>query len=359
MKKALLIPIYEPNDKVVPFLKNFKHDDFDYFLVVNDGSNHSFDKIYQEIQEQTVFEVIGYETNQGKGHALKYGMDYLINKGELDLIVTADGDGQHAYKDILNVKDNAINNPNCLVLGSRNFYQEGLPRNSRVGNKFSSKYFKMSTGKRVKDTQTGLRAIPSELFHLALTTNGERYDYEMNFLMDAVRNYPYKEVDIETIYENQKNETSHFRPFVDSIKIYRTPLLYILISLLSFGIDIGFFHLFSTQVFTANSEQQVFLSTILARVISGVFNFLMFHFVVFQSRDDFAKKAFKYWILWTINLGCSSGLTYLFKRLPAHLTFIKFIIDTFLAIVNYIINLSVIFVRKKIKKWNTNPFGLS
>lgn len=352
MKRALLIPIYEPNEKVVPFLKNFKKDDFDLFLVVNDGSDKErFDSIYEQIKKETVFDVIGYEVNQGKGHALKCGIQHLLElDNDLDFIITADGDGQHTYKDILNVRDNAESTPNTLILGSRNFYQEGLPRNSRVGNKFSSKYFKISTGKKVKDTQTGLRAIPKDLYHLSLTTKGERYDYEMNFLMDAARNYPYKEVDIETIYENQKNETSHFRPFVDSVKIYKTPLLYILISLLSFGIDIGLFHLFSTCVFTSNSEQQVFLSSITARVISGIFNFLMFHFVVFQSRDDIGKKAIKYWILWTINLGLSSGLTYAFKKLPAHLTFIKFIIDTFLAIINYIINLSVIFVRKKIKK---------
>ena len=351
MKKALLIPIYEPNDKVVPFLSNFKKEDFDYFLVVNDGSDkEKFGPIYEQIEKETVFEVIGYDTNKGKGHALKHGMEYLFNKDELDFVITADGDGQHSYKDILKIRDSAISTPNTLILGSRNFNLPGIPRNSRVGNKFTSKYFKISTGKKLKDTQTGLRAIPSELFHLALTTKGERYEYEMNFLTDAVRNYPYKEVDIETIYENQKNETSHFRPFIDSVIIYKTPLLYILISLLSFGIDISLFHIFSSFVFTGNSEQQVFLSSVIARVISGIFNFLMFHFVVFRSHDELGKKALKYWLLWTINLGLSSGLTYAFKYLPAHLTFIKFIIDMILAVVNYIINLSLIFVRKKIKK---------
>jgi hypothetical protein len=38
MKQALVIPIYQPNDKVVPFLKTFKNDDFALLIVVDDGS---------------------------------------------------------------------------------------------------------------------------------------------------------------------------------------------------------------------------------------------------------------------------------------------------------------------------------
>ena len=351
MLKALLIPSYEPDYKTVEFLQTFKGEEFDFFLVVNDGSDsNTYQKIFEEISTKTPFKVVGYEVNHGKGYALKYGIKYLVDNYDVDYIITADSDGQHTYKDILNIRDNIDTYPNTLLLGSRNITKENAPKSSSFGNAFSSKYFKIATGKKLKDTQTGLRAIPKDLFHLALTTNGRRYEYEMNFLTDAVRNYPFKEIDIETIYENKENKTSHFRPFVDALRIYRTPILYVIVSLLSFAIDITCFHLFSSFVFTSNGEQQVFLSSLCARVISGIFNFTMFHFVVFQSHDDLGRKAVKYWILWLINLGISSGLTYAFKHLPAHLTFIKFVIDTLISIANFIINLSVIFVRKKIKK---------
>lgn len=352
MKKALLIPIYEPNGRVVPFLKSFQKEDFDYFLVVNDGSNvEKYGPIFDSISKETVFTVIGYEKNRGKGFALKTGIRYLTdNITDLGCIITADGDGQHQYSDILKVRDSVDTNPNTLILGSRNFKQKGIPRNSLVGNKFSTKYMKISTGKSIKDTQTGLRAIPSELFHLALTTKGNRFEYEMNFLTDAVRNYQYKEVDIETIYHNNKNETTHFRPLVDSYRVYRSPILYIIVSILSFAIDIGLFYLFSTYVFTQDMEQRVFVSALLARISSGIFNFMMFFFVVFPNKGEFPKKAIKYLILWIINYGLSSGLTYAFKFIPTELSFIKIIVDTVLAITNYIINSTIVFVRKKIKK---------
>ena len=104
--KALLIPIYEPTDRVVPFLKQFQKEDFDAFLVVNDGSGERYDAIFKQIEEETIFPVIGYDVNYGKGYALKHGMRHLIKQHpDLDYIVTADGDGQHLRQDILKVSD--------------------------------------------------------------------------------------------------------------------------------------------------------------------------------------------------------------------------------------------------------------
>jgi len=50
---------------------------------------------------------------------------------------------------------------------------------------------------------------------------GERYEYEINVLLSAARvKMPIHEVTIKTIYINE-NESSHFNPVKDSIKIYK------------------------------------------------------------------------------------------------------------------------------------------
>ena len=55
-----------------------------------------------------------------------------------------------------------------------------------------------------------------------LKTEGERYEYEMNVLLYLKENkIDVKEISIETIYIN-KNETSHYRTFKDSYRIYKT-----------------------------------------------------------------------------------------------------------------------------------------
>ena len=105
---ALLIPIYEPTEKVLPFLKEFQKEDFDHFLVVDDGSGESYRPIFDSIAAETVFPVHSYPGNKGKGHALKEGIALLLKQyPELDTIVTADGDGQHLRKDILRVSSKA------------------------------------------------------------------------------------------------------------------------------------------------------------------------------------------------------------------------------------------------------------
>ena len=351
MKTALLIPIYEPSARVLPFLSSIPSDSFDYFYAVDDGSGEAYKEIFDSLASTTSFKVISYPKNKGKGRALKIGVASIRKEHpEVELILTADSDGQHSLKDILHLKEEAESHPDALLLGSRDFSCSNVPSRNRAGNRFSSFYFRLTTRKKVYDTQTGLRAIPSILFDLALETPGERFEYEMNFLLSAVKETDVVEIPIETIYE--ENGGSHFRPVRDSLRIYKTPLLYLLVSLTSFGVDIGLFHLLSNFVFTTDMEQRVFLSAFVARVASGLYNFLMFHFLVFKKEEKFGRKALKYSILWSLNYGLSSGLTYLFNNLPASLTFIKFVVDVFLAIVNYLINLTWVFAKKRRKKKN-------
>ena len=349
MKKALLIPSYQPNQNVLPFLKQFKNGDFDAFLLVDDGSGEHYSAIFDAVSKETPFEVFSYAINKGKGHALKTGARYLLDKyPDIELIVTADSDGQHLREDILKVADAAEENYSGLTLGVRNFDDKNVPKRSRAGNRFSAFYFRLATGKKLHDTQTGLRAVSKEMFPLLLNTPGDRYEFEMNFLMEAARNYPLETVGITTVYE-ENNKGSHFHVVKDSLRIYKTPLLYVLVSILSWVIDEGFFYLFSTYVFT-EAPWQVYGSAGAARLLSGTFNFLMFAFVVFPHKGDLWNKLWKYLIVFSINLMLSAELTYLFSGLPAHLTFIKVVVDIVLAIVNYFVNLAFTFSGKRRKR---------
>ncbi|MBO4541432.1 MAG: glycosyltransferase, partial [Bacilli bacterium] len=128
MSSALLVPIYEPNDKVVPFLKSFQPGDFDFFLVVDDGSGKDYEARFQQIAEETVFSVLSYPKNHGKGHALKTGFRKLFEEHpDLEVVVTADGDGQHAYPDILRVKKVGAQHPESLTIGCRDFSLPDVP----------------------------------------------------------------------------------------------------------------------------------------------------------------------------------------------------------------------------------------
>jgi len=77
-------------------------------------------------------------------------------------------------------------------------------------------------GVYLKDTQTGLRAIPNHLIDIHLSTHGERFEYEINALIDLVKSYEkILQIDIKTVYLEDSNKNSHFNPIKDSYKIYK------------------------------------------------------------------------------------------------------------------------------------------
>ena len=222
--------------RVASFLSQFESTDFDYLLVVDDGSGSDYDEVFKAIAEQTLFDVVRYETNMGKGHALKFGLKTLLNQhSDIEVVVTADSDGQHLRKDILAVRDTSLAHPDALTLGARDF--TNAPPKSASGNLWSCRYFRIMTGAPIQDTQTGLRGIPSLLFDLFLRTHGNRFEFEMNFLFDAAKCARLEQITITTVYENGKNEGTHFRPVKDSMRIATSLIVYAICFLVFFLLD--------------------------------------------------------------------------------------------------------------------------
>ena len=94
-----------------------------------------------------------------------------------------------------------------------------MPFRSRFGNSITRVVFNLLTRQKVTDTQTGLRGFTFDQLEWLEGIKGDRYEYEMNMLMKASdEKIQIKEVKIETVYENN-NESSHFRPFQDSVRI--------------------------------------------------------------------------------------------------------------------------------------------
>ncbi|HEY0002410.1 MAG TPA: glycosyltransferase family 2 protein, partial [Actinoplanes sp.] len=93
--------------------------------------------------------------------------------------------------------------------------------------------FRAATGRGVQDTQTGLRAYPASLLGWLRTIPGERFEYEMNVLLEAARaGHRIEEVVITTTYLDE-NASSHFSPLSDSARIYWPLLRYAAATLLT------------------------------------------------------------------------------------------------------------------------------
>ncbi|MCD8050006.1 MAG: glycosyltransferase family 2 protein, partial [Clostridia bacterium] len=196
--RIALIPAYEPVSLLPDVLRTVKDRGF-HIVLVNDGSSEDKKDLFLEAEKYA--DVLEHKMNRGKGRALKTGMEYIKLHFPPDCtVVTMDADGQHTAEDAVKVAADAEENPGALILGSRKF-TGNVPLKSLFGNTITRLVYKLSTGHKIYDTQTGLRAFNAALIPTLLNIQGERFEYEMNVLLELARkNIPIRETPIETIY---------------------------------------------------------------------------------------------------------------------------------------------------------------
>jgi putative flippase GtrA len=340
---VVLIPALNPSNKLVDLVKELNQIGLVNVVIIDDGSENSSQVIFDEVQTYQA-KVYHHKNNRGKGAALKTGIKYIQkNQPYIIGVVTADADGQHAPIDILKV-GKVLAADNSIVLGTRNLSLPNVPLASKIGNTFSAVYYKLKTGRLIKDTQTGLRGIPARYFDFALNLEGDRYEYEMRFLEQmSEKNIAYRTIEIETIYGEDR--VTHFRAVSDSYAVYKPFIKNIASSLLSAIVDITSF------MVLVNVGGKIFSATVIARVISGIFNFSLNKIWVFKMKDSHntRNESFKYLALFTMQMILSGLLTdVLSNALSFHnsLLFSKILVDCFLFITNYMVQRFWIFPPK-------------
>jgi dolichol-phosphate mannosyltransferase len=342
----ILIPAYQPDEKLSHLVKQLRMLGLNDIVVVDDGSQEEIKPLFEALANQGCV-VLRHAENQGKGAAIKTGIRYLLQQdGNIEGVVTCDADGQHAPKDIAALVAALDENPEALLLGTRDFTLPQVPRQSRFGNRFSSMYFRFVTQKVCEDTQTGLRAIPNKLFSLAVMIPQNRYDYEMTFLIDAaLTGVMIQSVPIETVYLDH-NASSHFRPIVDSILIYKEPIKFILSSLMCTALDLGLFALF-LWVIHRRSDVAVVLATVIARLVSGAFNFILNRKFSFHSKHALKPQLMRYGILYVFTLLTSAWAVQILADAFGLPIVFKAMVDFTLFLFGFVIQRNWVFAKPK------------
>lgn len=338
MKKIALIPAYEPDDNLIELLKKVKKTDLEP-IVVDDGSGKEYEEIFKNAKKYS--HVISYDTNHGKGYALKTGLKYIKEKNTEDyIVITMDSDGQHTVEDAIKLAKYVEENPTELALGMRP-RGKNTPLRSRLGNGITRFIFKLTTGVSIYDTQTGLRAFSNKLMNTMLEIEGNRYEYEMNVLLELPQlSIKMKEIEIQTIYIDN-NSKSHFNAFKDSIRIYKQILKFLMSSIISFIVD---YVLYSILIATIHN---ITYSNIIARVISATTNYTINRKVVFKSKANIAKSLIQYCMLALVVLVINTTLlNILVKIIGINALIAKIIVEVILCTFNWIIQKRYIFNKK-------------
>jgi len=340
---VILIPSFNPSYKLISYIDELINRGITDIIIVNDGSKKECIYIFDKLEKKSQCKVLNHAINQGKGRALKTGFNYFITTYKNKVgVITTDSDGQHNVDDVIRIAKELKNNNCNVILGTRDFNTNTIPLKSKFGNKITSLIYAVLYNKKITDTQTGLRGIPVDVIKKIITLEGEKFEYEINMLIYISRNkINIKEITIDTIYTN-KNIESHFKPIMDSLKIYSVIFkMFIKFSfsgIVSALLDITIFTILVKFIIYGSIQDKIFYGTIIARIISSVLNYFLNKNLVFESNSNKReyKYLLKYYTLCLLQMLVSWLLVItIYKVIKLDEVITKELVDLFLFVVSY------------------------
>jgi len=229
LKACVIIPTYNNDgtlaqviDAVLAYTSNV--------IIINDGSTDQTNKILAAYSNLTIET---QKPNQGKGQALRTGFKKAHSLGYKHAI-SIDSDGQHMASDLPKFLDAIEEDESCIIIGARNMNAENVPGKSSFGNKFSNFWFRVNTGIKLPDTQSGYRSYPIWLLQ-DIKWKTKKFEFEIEVMVRAAwEDIPTKAIPIEIYYPPEDERVSHFRTFKDFTRISILNTVFVTMALLFF-----------------------------------------------------------------------------------------------------------------------------
>lgn len=222
----IVIPVYNHGSTVFEVIDRCMKI-HDRILVINDGST---DLDMDQVSQSPV-DWIHHSHNMGKGTAIMTAARIAKEKNASH-IITIDADLQHDPEDIARFKNAVFEEPNVLFVGKRDFATGSVPGMSKFGRQFSNFWFRVQTGFKIGDAQSGFRAYPLVLFD-QLSFSQNHFSFEVEILVKtAWAGIVVKDLDISVHYPQKGKRVSHFRLFRDNLRLTRLNTLLTLRSFL-------------------------------------------------------------------------------------------------------------------------------
>ena len=220
---AILIPAYNCAPTIADVVRGARQH-IDQVLVIDDGSSDAT----AERAAAAGAAVERQPTNAGKGAALRRGMESLSARG-VTRVLTMDGDGQHLADQLPALLEESNRHPHALIIGARQVAPGEVSAIRLFGNRFANRWVEIATGLALPDTQSGLRVYPLPET-LALGVAARHFDFETEVLIRAARGgLLISSVSVRAYNPPPDERVSHFRPFIDTVRIIHVVLRSILL----------------------------------------------------------------------------------------------------------------------------------
>lgn len=175
-KLSVIVPVYNERNTIVEIVRRMRAVDLPIareIIVVDDGSQDGTRDVLKQLDDSTV-RVVYHDTNQGKGAALRTGLEHVTG----DLVLTQDADLEYDPDDWPKLLGPVLKKRAIVVYGSR---FTGEHRNMLflhwVGNKFLSLVANILYDSTLSDMETGHKLFDRRVLD-RLTLRSRRFDIE-------------------------------------------------------------------------------------------------------------------------------------------------------------------------------------
>lgn len=207
-------------------------------IVVNDGSTDTTAAVLSDWSAQLVASnqwhpasnqwhpaptipvtILTHAGNRGKAAAMRTGFASARAAGRTH-VVTIDTDGQLDPEDIPRMLCVARDAPDAIVLGSRRRDIPGCPKFSRLAWYLTALGIFLETGRRILDSQCGLRVYPLRVLSF-VRCRSRRYGFESEILTRALwAGAPIAQVPVACRYFSASQRVSHLKPARDGLRSF-------------------------------------------------------------------------------------------------------------------------------------------
>jgi membrane-associated phospholipid phosphatase/MFS family permease len=212
---AAVIPVYRSDRVAAVTAETLRH--VDDVVLVDDGAPPPIAALLDGAANDPRVRIVRLGANQGKGTAVAIGVQAALER-DPDAVMVLDADGQHPPELIPDFVARAANAD--VVIGDRPRDRD-MPAVRRIGNAVSSAVLSLAVGRRMRDSQNGMRLFRAEALRDVPPSPG-RYEAETRHLKALLRSgRDVGWVPMPAIYDG---EDSSFRPVVDTLRVTRAVL---------------------------------------------------------------------------------------------------------------------------------------
>ena len=362
LKTTVVIPSYNPDVKLSMLVDELIMSGFSDIIIIDDGSDFGIRNVettFEYVRKKAECTILHHPANLGKGMALKTGFKFCMhNRSKDTIVVTTDDDGQYSVDDIckcLEVYEEKYEKNYAelpVLIASRDFKASAYPAKRYIINKIAGVAMTYLCGVDVKDVQTGLRLIPVQYMKKLLEISGDRFEYEINMLVELKYN---NIKTVEHIISMEKETTirhADYNPIWDICRLIAVMLKYAASSLAATALDVAVFYgiilMMDDTLMHIDKSAGMLWATFVARIVSSTFNCIVNKRTVFKSDEPMKRVIVKFYIFSLLRAGFSYGMvlgvSYLLGSYADTATVIvKLIVDLILFFAGYGIQKKFIF----------------